>query len=155
MKKNVRNYRHISLVRGSSRKPSGGRSGHHVGDIFGCPMRFDRSFQVFLFSCIGAVLAVSGLTSASQAGKYIKTTWISRKTSFATRLCLLFPSKTRFFGPPLAASRHGRQPQTTDCLQMCLQPRPHHNVSISLPAKSAHVTAKTPHFTKGLSIGLP
>ena len=83
-RKSVGNYKHISLVRGISRMPSGGRSGHHVGGTFCCPMRFDRSFQVFLFSCIGAVLAVSGLMSASQAGKYIKTLWMSIQKLFST-----------------------------------------------------------------------
>ena len=117
IRKSVGNYKHISLVRGNSRRPSGGPSGHHVGGMFCCPMRFDRSFQVFLYSCIGVILPASGLMSASQAGKYIKTKCILRNTPFSTRLCLLFPSKTNFFALPLAASRPGRQPQTTYCLR--------------------------------------
>ena len=66
-------YRHKLLVRSSSRRPSEGRPGRHIGSRFSSPTRLDRTFKVFLNSRVGAVLAASGYMSASDGTKYIKT----------------------------------------------------------------------------------
>lgn len=109
------NYMRILLVCGSSRTASRGRSGHHVGGMFCCPMRFDSSSHVLLCKCAAAVLPVSGFISASRVGNNKKN--IDFKKNVIFKMIVFFSFKTNLFAFPLAAILARRQPHPPYCLQ--------------------------------------